>query len=164
MISINRFKQKGERMKKQLKSMLVISLVIMIAISACGTVSNPEVEAIPTVEVEEAAPAVEATAAPTEEAMPEIVMADSLDIYVALGNNQRTLTYQQATPLELPDGTVISQGALKPTWQYISEQLGIEFKYVAIQDQSSGEMIDVAQLRALIVRISMVVATLGTIS
>lgn len=131
-------------MKKQLKSMVIISLVIMIAISACGPVSNPEVETIPTEKVEEAAPVVEATAAPTEEAIPEIVMADSLDIYIALGNNQRTITYQQATPLELPDGTVITQGALKPTWQYISQQLGIEFKDVAIQDQASGEMIDVA--------------------
>jgi hypothetical protein len=71
-------------------------------------------------------------------------LAESLDLNIALGNNQRTITYQQATPLELPDGTVISQGMLKPTWQYIQAQIGVELNDVAIQDQSASEMIDVA--------------------
>jgi len=71
-------------------------------------------------------------------------VAASLNLNIALGNNQRTITYQQSTPLELPDGTVISQGMLKPTWQYFQDQLGIELNDVTIQDQSAGEMIDVA--------------------
>ena len=71
-------------------------------------------------------------------------LAESLDLNIALGNNQRTITYQQATPLELPDGTVISAGMLKPTWQYIQEQIGVELNDVAIQDQSASEMIDVS--------------------
>jgi len=71
-------------------------------------------------------------------------IATSLDLNIALGNNQRTITYQQATPLELIDGTVISQGMLKPTWQYYQDQLGIELNDVTIQDQSAGEMIDIA--------------------
>ncbi|GAB5493173.1 MAG: hypothetical protein Phog2KO_33880 [Phototrophicaceae bacterium] len=71
-------------------------------------------------------------------------MSESLDLNIALGNNQRTITYQQATPLELIDGTVISQGMLKPTWQYFEQQLGIELNDVTIQDQSASEMIDIA--------------------
>jgi hypothetical protein len=71
-------------------------------------------------------------------------VAESLDLMIAVGNNQRTITYNQSTPLELPDGTVISQGMLKPTWQYIQQQIGIELNDVAIQDQSASEMIDVA--------------------
>lgn len=71
-------------------------------------------------------------------------MSESLDLNIALGNNQRTITYQQATPLELIDGTVISQGQLKPTWQYFSTQLGVELNDVTIQDQSASEMIDIA--------------------
>ncbi|MBE2220713.1 MAG: hypothetical protein IAF02_04190 [Anaerolineae bacterium] len=87
----------------------------------------------------------EAEAVPAEEvAAPEMAMADALNLNIAAGNNQRTITYQQATPLELPDGTVISQGALKPTWQYIQEQLGIQLNDVTIQDQSAGEMMDVS--------------------
>ncbi len=50
----------------------------------------------------------------------DVVLAESLDLNIAVGNNQRTITYNQATPLELPDGTVISAGMLKPTWQYMS--------------------------------------------
>ena len=71
-------------------------------------------------------------------------IAESLELNIALGNNQRTITYQQATPLELPDGTVISQGMLKPTWQYFQQEIGIELIDVTIQDQSASEMIDIA--------------------
>lgn len=71
-------------------------------------------------------------------------LAESLNLNIALGNNQRTITYQQSTPLELADGTVISQGMLKPTWQYFQEQIGVELNDVTIQDQSAGEMIDVS--------------------
>ncbi len=79
-----------------------------------------------------------------EEPMDDMAMASELDINFALGNNQRTLTYNQPTPLELPTGDVVSQGQLKPTWQYIQSQLGIQINDVTIQDQSSGEMIDIA--------------------
>ena len=74
----------------------------------------------------------------------EVKLAESLDLNIAAGNNQRTITYQQATPLEMPDGTVISQGMLKPTWQYFQEQIGVKLNDVTIQDQSASEMIDVA--------------------
>lgn len=81
--------------------------------------------------------------APTVSAQ-DNAMSETLDLNIALGNNQRTITYQQATPLELIDGTVISQGMLKPTWQYFGAQLGIELNDVTIQDQSASEMIDIA--------------------
>lgn len=130
-------------MKKYSRNTLLLLLAVMtvFALAACGRggVSNPDAE--PTAEAEVAAPAAGEEAAPAEE---EMAMADSLDMNIALGNNQRTITYQQATPLELPDGTVISQGQLKPTWQYIEKQLGIEFNDVTIQDQTAGEMIDVS--------------------
>ena len=91
---------------------------------------------------EEAAAAAEAAAA--EEAEMAMAMADSLDINFALGNNQRTVTYNQPTPLEQPDGNVVSQGQLKPTWQYIQSEVGVSINDVTIQDQSSSEMIDIA--------------------
>jgi hypothetical protein len=96
--------------------------------------------------VEEAAEEVveEAAEEVVEEVMEEVAMAAELDINFALGNNQRTLTYNQSTPLEQPDGNVISQGQLKPTWQYIQSELGIGINDVTIQDQKSGEMIDVS--------------------
>ena len=78
-----------------------------------------------------------------EEAMADVPMADAIDLIHTTGNNQRTITYQQATPIELPDGTVISQGTQKPTWQYISDQMGFAINDMTIQDQAAGEMIDV---------------------
>ncbi len=74
----------------------------------------------------------------------ELKLSDTLRINFSAGNNQRTMTYNQSTPLTMPDGTVIAQGALKPTWQYISKQLGVELKDVAVQDQKASDMIQIA--------------------
>ena len=138
-------------MKKRLKSLLLVMLLIMVvaAITACTPVTDPDAEPVAEeaapAAVEEAAPAAEEAAAPAaEEVMEEMAMADSINVNFAMGNNQRTITYQQATPLELPDGTVITQGVLKPMWQYVEQQLGIQLNDVTIQDQSSSEMIDVS--------------------
>lgn len=155
-------------MYKSVKNLL-IALLLMMAMVACDSgVSVPEVEdvaetveevvekAAETVEevVDEAAETVEEVvdeaAETVEEVMEEEVMeedapmADALNVNIALGNNQRTVTYNQATPLELPDGSVISQGMLKPTWAYIQDQLGVAINDVTIQDQKATEMIDVS--------------------
>ena len=130
-------------MKKKLHIMLLVSvmLIALLALTGCGGgVTNPDVE--PTTVVEEAAPTEKPMEEPT--ATPEPVLADSLDLNIAAGNNFRTITYQQATPLELPDGTTISQGDLKATWQYIQEQIGVQLNDVTIQDQAASEMMDVA--------------------
>ncbi len=74
----------------------------------------------------------------------ELELSDTLKINFAMGNNARTMTYQQANPLTLPDGKVITQGDLKPTWQYIESQLGFDIIDVTIQDQKSSEMIDLS--------------------
>ncbi|MGB8982535.1 MAG: hypothetical protein WCC12_11710, partial [Anaerolineales bacterium] len=110
-------------MKKKISILLTfVMLAALLVLTGCGgSVTDPDLEPTTIAEVVPTEPA--ATAEQTE--VPEVVMADTLTINIALGNNQRTITYQQATPLELPDGTVISQGALKPMWQYVSEQLGI---------------------------------------
>ncbi len=153
-------------MKKSLRTILLVlsMLLLVVAFTACSsTVTDPEaepaaeqaaeeeaVEAVNAVEDAAVAEDTEAVAEAQEEAAPDAAeseampMAETLNMNVALGNNSRTLTYNQATPLELPDGTVITQGALKPTWQYIEEQLGIQLNDVTIQDQSASEMMDVS--------------------
>ncbi|MDC7222015.1 MAG: hypothetical protein PQJ59_18950 [Spirochaetales bacterium] len=72
------------------------------------------------------------------------IKADSLEINFAMGNNARTMTYQQATPLTLPSGKVIVQGDLKPTWQHISTELGVQMVDVTVQNQKASEMLDIA--------------------
>lgn len=73
---------------------------------------------------------------------PEV--ADVLEINFAMGNNARTMTYQKPNPLVLPDGSVVTQGDLKPTWQHIENSLGIDIVDVAVQDQKAAEMVDIA--------------------
>lgn len=45
------------------------------------------------------------------------------------------MTYNQSTPLELPNGTTVSAGQLKPMWQKLEEDLNAKFTDVAVQDQ-----------------------------
>lgn len=78
----------------------------------------------------------------------EVELADELKINFAMGNNARTMTYQQANPMTMPDGTVITQGDLKPTWQYIGKELGFTIVDTAVQDQKATEMIDIAAATA----------------
>lgn len=74
----------------------------------------------------------------------DLAKADTLKINFAMGNNARTMTYQKANPLTLPDGSIITQGDLKPTWQYIEKQLGFNIVDTTVQDQKGEEMIDIA--------------------
>ncbi len=71
----------------------------------------------------------------------DLVTADVLEIAHAQ-NNSQTLTYNQSTPLTLPDGTTVVQGDLKPAWQYISDQLGIQIEDTALQDATAKEYIE----------------------
>ncbi len=63
---------------------------------------------------------------------------------LAYGNNNQTMTYNQSTPLELPDGTTVSAGQLKPMWQKLEKDVNATFKDVTIQDQKATEMMKTA--------------------
>jgi hypothetical protein len=116
-------------MKKKIFTMGL--LVMLVGVTACTKTEVPTNE-----------PDVVEEAVVEEEVVEEFDLADSLLINFCMGNNARTMTYQQANPLTLPDGTIVTQGDLKPTWQYISEQLGFEIVDTAVQDQKASEMID----------------------
>lgn len=115
-------------MKKVLA--LVLTVLLSVSLVACVGSGLPKDEAADSPNIKE----------PLE----DLVIADSLKLNIAMGNNQRTITYQQATPLTLSDGRVITQGALKPTWQYIQNQIGIQLVDVTVQDQAASEMMDVS--------------------
>lgn len=69
---------------------------------------------------------------------------DVLKINFAVGNNNRTLTYNNPNPLTMPDGKVIKAGDLKPMWQYIEGKLNIDISDVTTQDQKAADMISLA--------------------
>ncbi len=83
-------------------------------------------------------------------------MAESLDlseqvtlrINVANGNKSRTITYNQESPLTLPDGTIVTAGMLKPVWSTISGLLNSDIKDVTVQDQKATDMIRTASTNA----------------
>lgn len=68
----------------------------------------------------------------------------SLKINYAAGNKSRTITYNQESPLTLPDGTVYTAGMLKPMWDYVETALNCELTDITTQDQKATEMIDIA--------------------
>ncbi len=120
---------------------LVLALSMVFSLAACVQTELPG-------EATEAPAAAEETAEVVEEAEPTVSIddlekADSLKLNFCMGNNSRTMTYQQSDPMELPDGTIISQGDLKATWQHIQSEIGIELIDTAVQDQKASEMIDI---------------------
>lgn len=59
----------------------------------------------------------------------------------AMGNKSRTMTYNQESPLTLPDGTVVSAGMLKPMWSYVEKAMNSKFTDVTVQDIKAEDMI-----------------------
>lgn len=71
-----------------------------------------------------------------------------LKVNIANGNKSRTITYNQETPLTLPDGTVVTAGMLKPVWSHIASTLNIDLQDVTVQDQKATDMIQTASTNA----------------
>lgn len=68
----------------------------------------------------------------------------SIKISYAAGNKSRTISYNQESPLTLPDGTVVIAGMLKPAWTQLQTVLNCDITDVTLQDQKAREMIDTA--------------------
>lgn len=66
----------------------------------------------------------------------------NLRFNLAYGNRSQTMTYQQSSPITLPDGkTIVSQGSLKPMWRYVSQEINSTFEDRTTQDQKAKDMI-----------------------
>ena len=68
----------------------------------------------------------------------------SIKINYAAGNKSRTISYNQESPLTLPDGSVVIAGMLKPVWSRLQTALNCDISDVTLQDQKASEMIDTA--------------------
>ena len=67
-----------------------------------------------------------------------------LKINFATGNALKTLTYNTGTPVTLPDGSIYTNGQIKPAWNYIANHLDVAIKDVTVQGQTATNMIQIA--------------------
>ncbi len=67
-----------------------------------------------------------------------------LRINFATGNALKTLTYNTGSPITLPDGSIYTNGQIKPAWNYIGNHLNISIKDVTVQGQTATNMIQIA--------------------
>lgn len=67
-----------------------------------------------------------------------------LKINFATGNALKTLTYNTGTPITLPDGSIYTNGQIKPVWNYIGNYLDVSIKDVTVQGQTAENMIQIA--------------------
>jgi hypothetical protein len=110
---------------------LLLALTLVLVFSGCSKKETVSTEAV-------------AKGPDANVSVENLKKADTVKINFAMGNNARTMTYQKANPLTLPNGTIITQGDLKPTWQYIQDKMGFKIVDTTVQDQKGEEMIDIA--------------------
>jgi hypothetical protein len=140
-------------MKKVLGFMLLT--LIAIGLAACqGVTTIPTTTALPTTTTGGSTTTAQtttgsgttttpaATTTTTTVTIPEEPI--DLVINVAGENDKRLFTYLQANPLEMPDGTIIDSGDLKPMWQYVESELNIVIDDVATPGQRPADMFDLA--------------------
>lgn len=125
--------------KHSFTSYLAVLLTLAMVVgcfAGCGKVTQapPQMTAQPEQATE--APAVEAAA--TE---PDMSKEVTLKFNYAYGSQDKMITYQQSTPLTLPDGTIITAGDLKPMWSYLAGEMNSKFVDVTVPGQKGAEMI-----------------------
>ncbi len=129
--------------KKLTKVMLLAAMAMSAALTGCGSSVVEQAEQQTAQQTAENQP--EESAGSTEAAVaetgPDLTEEVELKFNFAVGNKSRTMTYNQESPLTLPDGTVVTAGMLKPMWSYVENALNCDFTDVTVQDIKSADMI-----------------------
>lgn len=136
-------------MKISRKIMLTLLLIAAVfTLASCG--GNKDQAAKPNAEdalsaLASGSDVVEETATPAEAVgkygeLDDLSQKVDLKFNVAFGNRNRTMTFNQSTPLTLSNGDVITAGMLKPMWQRMEEIFNSTFTDVTIQDAKSQDM------------------------
>ena len=121
-------------MRKKAAGGILCAMMLASTLAGCGsTVIDQATSQAAT----EAGPE---TAQQTESVI-DLTETVELKFNFALGNKSRTMTYNQESPLTLPDGTVVSAGMLKPMWSYVEKELNSKFSDVTVQDVKATDMI-----------------------
>lgn len=127
---------------KKFVSLMLAGIMMLMLFTGCGGTVVDQVNSVPPSEpVSDETPEV-----PDDSNLDKTDLTEevSLRINYAAGNKSRTLTYNQVSPLTMPDGTTYTAGMLKPMWNYVQTALNCKLTDVTTQDQKASEMIDVA--------------------
>lgn len=136
-------------MRKKAISCLMAAVMAASALTGCGSsvVDQAASQQASEQSTTEAPKATTEAAGGTEETKgeeksgPDLTDTVELKFNFALGNKSRTMTYNQESPLTLPDGTVVSAGMLKPMWSYVEKEMNSKFTDVTVQDIKATDMI-----------------------
>ncbi|MBS6643469.1 MAG: hypothetical protein KH366_07800 [Clostridiaceae bacterium] len=136
-------------MRKKATSCLMAAVMAASALTGCGSsvVDQAASQQASEQSTTEAPKATTEAAGGTEETKgeeksgPDLTDTVELKFNFALGNKSRTMTYNQESPLTLPDGTVVSAGMLKPMWSYVEKEMNSKFTDVTVQDIKATDMI-----------------------
>ncbi len=116
-------------------SVIALSAAMAFLAGCAKKGSAPAVQADPAAE----SVASSAVAQPKEEDLSKQV---ELKFNLAYGNKNRTMTFNQSTPMTLADGSVITAGMLKPMWQEVEKKFNVKIVDVGIQDAKANDMIN----------------------
>lgn len=131
-------------MRKRTLSCLMAAVMTASTLAGCGSsVVDQAQQSAAQAETTTAAPAAPAGGETTAAPQVETDLTETVDIKVnfAAGNKSRTMTYNQESPLTLPDESVVSAGMLKPMWTYVGNELNVKFEDVTVQDIKATDMI-----------------------
>ncbi len=136
-------------MRRKAAKALAAVVAASAILTGCGSSVVDQAQNQQTQAPTTAAPQQTAAAGGTEEskgqeeapAGPDLTNTVELKFNFAVGNKSRTMTYNQESPLTLPDGTVVTAGMLKPMWSYVEKELNSKFTDVTVQDIKSKDMI-----------------------
>lgn len=130
-------------MRKRVASGILCAVMLASTLSGCGSsVVEQAATQAATEATTQAAGAEGETAAETEAAGVDLSEKVDLKFNLAYENKSRTISYNQESPLTLPDGTVVTAGMLKPMWTYIEGEVNSKFSDVTVQDIKAQDMIE----------------------
>lgn len=129
--------------KRALSCMMAAVMTTSVLLSGCGSSvvdQATQTTAAPATEAGEKEQAKEETES-EKQVENDLSQTVELKFNFAAGNKSRTMTYNQESPLTLPDGSVISAGMLKPMWTQVEKAVNGKFSDVTVQDIKASDMI-----------------------
>ena len=128
-------------MRKRLMGYVAAAVMSGVALTGCGSSVVEQAAQQQSTQAQTAKEEGDVQKETAEAATLDLTDKVELKINFAVGNKSRTLTYNQESPLTLPDGKVVTAGMLKPMWSYVEDTMNVKISDVTVQDMKASDMI-----------------------